>query len=199
MYTAADQDFDNSVWSENPMRLPKSVVTWFDEVSKTTYAILKLLAISLTIILVGLLGFEFETLGYQSVDSSGWIPHRHVTPVWIQGDWMPGEYRVCQMRTKTDPPGDKDPDSLGKLPRLFCGEDGNGLFDFQVSIAPGLDPTDPPPPHEMYLIGVTSSAYDRDFHDLPVEYWGKIDRTDQWVISWRCQRNEGSLSCKALN
>lgn len=185
------------------MRLFRPLVTWCGEITETASAILLPIAKWLGIILAVFLGVGIGTAiyqsVYQSVDSSGWIPHHHVTPVWIQGDWMPGEYRVCQMRTKTDPPDDKSLDSLSKLPRLFCGEDSNGLFDFQVSMTPLPTPTNPPPPKEVYLIGVTSSAYNRDFHDLPVFYWGMIDRTDQLVISWRCQRNKESLTCKALN
>ena len=65
--------------------------------------------------------------GYQSLDNSGWITHDHDTPVWIQGDWLVGEYRDCQMRTKTVPAQRKDLDSLNELPRLFCAEDANGV------------------------------------------------------------------------
>lgn len=138
----------------------------------------------------------------QKLDNSGWIPHRHVTPVWIQGDWMPGEYRVCQMRTKTDLPDAKGLDSLAKLPRLFCGENSNGLIDFQVSVMPGLaflKGREESMPSDEVLMGVTSSELDRYFHDLPVTYWGRIDRKDKLVIAWRCQRNSKSLTCKALN
>jgi hypothetical protein len=139
---------------------------------------------------------------WKKLDNSGWIPHHHVTPVWIQGDWMPGEYRVCQMRTKTGLPDAKGLDSLAKLPRLFCGENFNGLIDFQVSVMPGLGflkgREESMPPDEV-LMGVTSSELARYFHDLPVTYWGRIDRTDKLVIAWRCQRNNESLTCKALN
>jgi hypothetical protein len=125
--------------------------------------------------------------GYQGIDESGWITHNHDTPVWIQGDWLVGEYRDCQMRTRTVPAQRKDLDSLNELPRLFCAEDANGLFDFQHETA-----LIPPPPD-------TANDLDRDFHVLPVRYFGRIDRQDKWVISWRCQRNSNSLTCKALD
>lgn len=136
---------------------------------------------------------------YQALDKAGWVSHDHDTPIWIQGDWLVGEYRDCQMRTKTVPAQRKDLDSLDKLPRLFCGEDVNGLFDFQHEIEPPLHDVQAPPEGSMYFIGVTADDLDRNFHVLPVRYFGRIDRTDKWVISWRCRRLSESLECKALD
>jgi hypothetical protein len=138
--------------------------------------------------------------GFNSLTESGWIQHSQETPVWIQGDWLVGEYRECQMRTKTVPPQQKDLDSLEKLPRLFCASDANGLYDFQRVAA-----SDPPPPDAapkpgwIYYIGVTGTEFDHYFHIMPIHYYGRIDREDKWVISWRCQRASESLTCKALN
>lgn len=138
--------------------------------------------------------------GYQSLDNSGWITHDHDTPVWIQGDWLVGEYRDCQMRTKTVAGGDKALDYLNKLPRLFCGKDANGLFDFQRTNGAVPPPPDQAPPEgAMYLYTVTGDELEQDFHIMPVRYDGRIDRTDKWVISWRCQRLSESLTCKALD
>lgn len=128
--------------------------------------------------------------------------HDHDTPVWIQGDWLVGEYRDCQMRTKTVPENDKNIDYPARLPRLFCGEDRNGVFDFQREsglLSLLLPPADAKPPQEgaMYFVTVTSDELDHDFHVMPVRYYGRIDRTDKWVISWRCQRLSESLECKA--
>ena len=130
--------------------------------------------------------------------------HDHDTPVWIQGDWLVGEYRDCQMRTKTVPENDKNIDYPDRLPRLFCGEDRNGVFDFQREsglLSLLLPPADAKPPQEgaMYFVTVTSDELDHYFHVMPVRYFGRIDRTDKWVISWRCQRLSESLTCKALD
>lgn len=125
--------------------------------------------------------------------------HDHDTPVWIQGDWLVGEYRDCQMRTKTVPEQVTGLDSLDKLPRLFCAGDANGLLDFQSEIAPPTREVQIPPQGSMYFIGVTASELDHDFHVLPVSYFGRIDRKDKLVITWRCQRKSGSLTCKALD
>jgi len=146
---------------------------------------------------IAVIGLLFGLYGW--LDDGGRISHSNETPVWIQGDWLVGEYRDCQMRTKTDPPQRKDIDSLDKLPRLFCGEDANGLFDFQREIEPSLHDVQTPPEGSMYFIGVTADDLDRDFHVLPVRYFGRIDRTDKWVISWRCQRLSESLECRALD
>lgn len=136
---------------------------------------------------------------WSGVDRFGYMTHDHDTPVWIQGDWMVGEYRHCQMRTKTVPPKRKDLDSLDKLPRMFCGQDANGLFDFQREIDPPSHDVQAPPEGTIYLIGVTSAANEQNFHLMPVRYWGRIDRQDKWIISWQCLRKAESLECKALN
>jgi len=134
------------------------------------------------------------------LESNSLIPHSHDTPVWIQGDWLVGEYRDCQMRTKTVPRQRKDLDSLDQLPRLFCSQDATGLFDFQRATA--LVPPPPniqaPPEGNMYFFTVTGSGLDHEFHTMPVSYYGRIDR-QLWVISWRCQRHSASLVCKALD
>lgn len=147
-------------------------------------------------------------------------PVDHDTPVWIQGDWLVGEYRVCQMRTKMQPAG---PDSLAKLPRLFCGQDASGIVDFQRATNPALQDTTIPD-GDVFTVSVTSDALDSYFHVLPIRYFGTVktsevkgfkydpngpdsykdfiyeyDRTDKWVISWRCQRLSESLTCKALD
>lgn len=136
---------------------------------------------------------------YGSLDQNGWITHNHITPIWIHGDWMTGEYRDCQMRTRTVPPGRKNLDSLDRLPRLFCADDANGLFDFQREINRPSHEVSAPPPGSMYLIGVTASDLAHNFHLMPVRYNGRIDRTQKWVIDWRCQRLIESLECRALD
>jgi len=35
--------------------------------------------------------------GYGSLNENGWIEHAHDTPVWIKGEWLVGEYRLCRM------------------------------------------------------------------------------------------------------
>ena len=95
-----------------------------------------LIPIQQTIIFGSVVFFLIELpLGlYMILEKSGWVPNNHETPVWIQGDWLVGESRSCQMRTKTAPDREKKLDSVDKLPRLFCGEDANGLFDFQTTL-----------------------------------------------------------------
>ena len=33
---------------------------------------------------------------YRVIDNLGWIEHEHDTPVWIEGEWLPDEYRDCE-------------------------------------------------------------------------------------------------------
>jgi hypothetical protein len=194
----------------SPFRLEeafRAISIWAREVGQAGKGILKIVGL---VVLAGFTLVIVVTL-YNSYESHQ--PVDHDTPVWIQGDWLVGEYRVCQMRTKTVPPQKKELDSLDKLPRLFCGADSNGLFDFQretALVSPSSD-TQAPPQGSMYLFTVTADAFDSYFHILPVRYFGSIqpspdkdfiydyDRTDKWVISWRCQRNSNSLTCKALD
>jgi hypothetical protein len=46
--------------------------------------------------------FWIGNAAYQSLNNEGWIPHTHDTPVWIDGDWIIGEYRECEMLTKAN-------------------------------------------------------------------------------------------------
>lgn len=150
---------------------------------------------------------------YESYESHQ--PADHDTPVWIQNDWLVGEYRVCQMRTKMQT---TDQNSPAKLPRLFCAQDDIGFIDFQLE-------TDAARQNAMLSTGdVTANVFDSYFHVLPVRYYGFIntseikgyvynpdgpdrfrdfiydyDRTDKFVISWRCQRKSESLTCTALS
>ena len=123
---------------------------------------------------------------YESLDNSGWISHSHDTPVWIQGDWLEGEYRECDMQTTTPAfeGSHYDAADLKTLPRLFCARQANGFFEWSETKT-GTD--------------TSWQTISGDFHTLPVCYYGRLERPDKWRISWRCQRNSNSLTCKALN
>jgi hypothetical protein len=75
-------------------------------------------------------------------------------------------------------------EELEHLPKLFCG-DVAGSFNQYADAFKGTD--------------TSWAAVSKDFHILPVKYFGRIERPDKWKISWRCQRNSESLTCKALN
>ncbi len=124
-----------------------------------------------------------------TLDNSGWIPHSHDTPIWIQGDWLAGEYRICEM-----------PGYLwGGLPEsahLLCSSgdpravEGVWPVEFRESLSSD----------EAYRIDMGLwYGLERHFHVLPVKYWGRIDRTDRTGFSWRCQKEASGLECKALN
>ena len=129
---------------------------------------------------------------YRLLDDSGWIEHDHDTPVWIKGKWLASEYRVCQMPLLR---GHQLPDSA----HLICGQaDGEGLQygEDACAIHFGSSLTD----HEFHALWAGNwSDVERHFHILPVHYWGRISRSDRLVLSWRCQRNSESLTCKALD
>jgi hypothetical protein len=136
---------------------------------------------------------------YTALDNSGWIPHNHDTPVWIQGDWMVGEYRTCLMLTTTPVAGTVQTQELkAALPRLLCGHesgsDSAGTFAEFVEAMPDMNSA-----KNAVWGGGGWSAFDSYFHVLPVRYNGRINRPDKWFISWRCQRNSESLTCKALD
>ena len=126
---------------------------------------------------------------YAYFDRLGWITHNHDTPVWIQDDWLVGEYRNCEMRTKTQEQSVVD--DLDKLPRLFCGKEDDGFFLFLLQTSLLL-------PADTH-VGVTGYEVDSEFHTFPVRYHGRIDRRDKYVISWKCQRLSASLECWAVN
>lgn len=141
--------------------------------------------------------------GYLSIDNSGWIIHRHDTPVWIQGDWLVGEYRTCGLLTA--PPVARrvlSQDPHAELPRLFCGMNSSLsgfdiLTDFQNAMPDTTSASNA-------LTGGDWSAFGSYFHVLPVRYYGRIDRPEMGYVFWRCQRLSGilqsaSLECKAVN
>lgn len=134
--------------------------------------------------------------GYEWLDGGGWIPHDHDTPVWIQGDWLVGEYRDCGMRTTTPFVGIVlSQEARAELPRLFCGKNwaAEGVAEFETAMP------DPDAAVNAILGKGDWGALDSYFHVLPVHYNGRIDRPDSVFISWRCQRNTASLTCWALN
>lgn len=140
-------------------------------------------------------------IAYIPLDESGWIHHSQETPVWIQGDWMNGEYRDCEMLTgykRANKPATSD--IPNDYPRLFCGlHHEYELSDF-TNVVRDQD--------EYQANAVIFSSQDSDgawkalnayFHVLPVNYFGRIKRPDKWAVAWHCQRNNESLTCKALN
>jgi hypothetical protein len=144
-----------------------------------------------SIIAVGIVFGGIAVIGllvnlYGWLNNAGWISHSHDTPVWIQGEWLAGEYRECDMQTSTPAfeGSHYDAEDLKTLPRLFCGRAANGFFEWSETKT-GTD--------------VSWQTISGDFHTLPVSYFGRLERPDKWRIPWRCQRNSNSLTCKALN
>jgi hypothetical protein len=141
---------------------------------------------------VGLaIAWSLAVAGYQIADREGRVMHNHNTPVWVQGDWMIGEYRDCDM-------------PLG-VARLFCGKsraNGSGLAAFPEVVS------------NEDLWAAVGAAYNRDaqadwsvldryFKVLPVRFYGRLQRPERdrpkEVLSWRCQRNTKRLTCEPLD
>jgi hypothetical protein len=142
------------------------------------------------LLIVGIVAY-WGYLGYGWLDGEGWIEHNHDTPVWIKGEWLAGEYRLCRMPLSPN-------QSLPLSAHLLCGQSGVDTLkdenawptDFVGSISD----------HEFFMLMAGQwSDVEQHFHVLPVNYWGKINRSNRTMFSWRCQRNGDSLTCKALN
>ena len=140
------------------------------------------------------------------LDQAGWIAHNHDTPVWIQDDWMVGEYRICQLMTATPIAGHmRSLDARAELPRLLCGRKesddvAGSLVEFENAMPNYTIATD-----ALWGNG-DWSPFDAYFHILPVHYNGRIKRPDRIYDSWRCQRNgsaffnsKAAVTCWALN
>jgi hypothetical protein len=130
---------------------------------------------------------------YESIkhgaDNQGWIEHSYDTPVWIGGDWLTGEYRVCKMPLLPTK-------SLPTSAHLLCGQGNKEPVDeWPVEFIEDISN------HDLHeLMGATwSPSLEQRFHVLPVRYWGRIDRTGQLMFSWRCQRQASGLVCDAVN
>lgn len=142
------------------------------------------------------------TIGaYRIANDAGWIAHTHDTPVWIRGDWLVGEFRYCQMLTTTPRFGGTMPPSISPdFPRMFCGtESAGGVAEF-VAAVPEQDYNRAfNAAEEATMREGDWAALDMYFHVLPVRYFGRIQRPDTWLITWRCQRENRSLECRALD
>jgi hypothetical protein len=129
--------------------------------------------------------------GYRIADSSDRIIHRHNTPVWIQGDWMVGQYRNCDMPVEAV--------------RLFCGNSLGGESGL-VAFPEGVSDAD-----SWAAVGAAYnrnnqadwSALEKYFRVLPVRFCGKLQRPEHRrpgkIILWRCQRNTKTVTCNPLD
>jgi len=142
------------------------------------------------LIVIGSIAYGVYSYAHDWLDEAGWIEHSYDTPVWMEGEWLTGEYRICQM------PGPV----WGKLPtyaHLLCGK-GLQNADDGVWPAPFRDGLSDREYAGVFSIGHWDTV-EHYFHVLPVQYWGRIDRSDRTTFSWSCQREENGLVCKALN
>ena len=140
---------------------------------------------------VGLaIAWSLAVAGYQFADRKDRVMHSHNTPVWVQGDWVVGEYRNCDM-------------PLGNT-RLFCGKsplNGSGVATFPESVSDGD------------LSAAVVAAYNREtqtdwspldryFKVMPVRFYGRLQRPEHdrlmGTFSWRCQRNTKRLKCEPV-
>ena len=166
---------------DNPDQLPPAAMTGRKRVDFTD-------VMAWMIVVVWIVFWLTASFWVGMVDDSGWIPHSHDTPVWIGGEWLTGEYRVCKMPLM---PRHNLPSSA----HLLCGQ----IYDQDVDAWP-VDFIGSIPNHDFYeLMGSNWAAVDQYFHVLPVKYWGRIDRTGRLNFSWRCQRQESGLVCDAIN
>jgi len=123
---------------------------------------------------------------YSELDKAGWISRDHDTPTWIEGDWMVGEYRDCDLLTTTPVVvgSNYSKDELLHLPRLYCGRTEGGFFKYAG---------------EFQGTNVSWKAVGKSFHTFSVKYWGRLERPTRWKDAWRCKRLGESIECKALN
>jgi hypothetical protein len=66
---------------------------------------------------------------YRVLDTRGWIEHEHDTSVWIHGEWLIDEYRVCEMPGKV----------WGELPgsaHLLCRSGGPQAIEGKFHVLP---------------------------------------------------------------
>lgn len=163
-------------------RFSNAVGVWFREILQAAAPLLRMGGL-----VVGL-GFcaSIAISLYSELDKTGWISRDHDTPVWIEGNWMVGEYRDCDLITTT-PAGEGytyTKEQLSHLPRLYCGQATGGFWTYST-----------------YSTGVDDGwdARGKDFHTFSVKYWGRLERPDRWKDAWRCKHLGESIECKALN
>jgi hypothetical protein len=92
-----------------------------------------------------------------------------------------------------------------KTARLFCGKDtvaGHGIPGFVDSVS-DADADKALEAGMTRNTGTNWTPLEKYFHVLPVRFNGRLERPERdregEVLSWRCQRENDSLTCKALD
>jgi hypothetical protein len=151
------------------------------------------LLVPLALLALVLLGAAIEKISHKGV---GWLADRsHDTPVWIEGEWMMGEYRDCEMLTSAPTQGATPPGvPRTDLPRLFCGQDSPQGHSFNAF----LDDTTVQPAATSKF-HVFSVLYRRcpllRYSGGCLERGDALDRPDDVIVPWRCQRKAEWLEC----
>jgi len=136
---------------------------------------LKIAVAVLMILVFGVLGY----FAINNIDNYGWITHHKDTPTYIDGEWLNGEVRPCVM---------VDSDALAKK---YGGQESRGTRS--DSQAPPLD-------CGKVIFNWPRLFSDTDhMHIMPGAFHGRVERSDQGIYYWRCQRNARGIECWALD
>jgi hypothetical protein len=77
-----------------------------------------------------IVAFAFAMVGYNQLDLNGYIPHERTLFVYMTGNWLVGENRICELRQQHDAQGRP----TGELIGLLCGSDLEQLEPHNMSI-----------------------------------------------------------------
>jgi hypothetical protein len=72
--------------------------------------------------------FVFGMLAYTGLDSAGWISHDHTVDLYMKGDWLVGENRIC---TGTQNVNEKH---VPEVDAIFCPFDVSGGTSHNMTI-----------------------------------------------------------------
>ena len=65
---------------------------------------------------------------YDAADKDGWIPHTRTLSVWMQHDWLVGEFKTCSL------------EGTAKVPVLSCEANNGAYHDMSVEFHGSLEP-----------------------------------------------------------
>jgi len=108
--------------------------------------------------------------GWRYLERVGWIRHTQITSVYIEGDWLVGEYRSCR--------------ALGDLAFVACPKSPKSWDDSE-------------PPRLSASGELARSFMAEEPRTFSVDFYGSLTGNPADTLNCQCRRETDSISCHA--
>jgi hypothetical protein len=109
--------------------------------------------------------------GWRYLERTGWIRHTQITSVYIEGNWLVGEYRSCK--------------ALGDLAFIACPKSLKSWDDSE-------------PPHLSANGELARSFMSEEPRTFSVDFYGRLTGSPADTLNCQCKRETDSISCHAI-